>query len=116
MNMTHQVTEGEPRPQLSLSHNQNPATGGWTIDLNVNNFRFAKDLVDGAHVPGTGHGHLYLNGLKLGRVYGTSVELGPVPKGNHVARVTLNTNDHLAYVVDDRPVSATVMIRSTLAD
>ena len=58
------------------------------------------------HVPGTGHAHLYLNGLKLGRLYVPSARIGALPPGDHMVRVTLNANDHRAYVVDGDPVTA----------
>ena len=72
--------------------------------------------MDGDHVAGTGHGHIYLNGLKLGRLYSSSAEIGPLPSGVHVVRVTLNTNNHKAYVVDGKPVTATVTLRASAAD
>lgn len=104
-----QVGEGEPAPKITLSAAQNP--DGWTITTTAQDFEFTPDLVDGPHVPGTGHGHIYLNGLKLGRLYADTYSFGTLPKGDHLVEVTLNTNDHRAYVVGESPVRAQILIR-----
>ncbi|MEC8197159.1 MAG: hypothetical protein VX228_12815, partial [Pseudomonadota bacterium] len=75
-------------------------------------FEFTPDLVDGPHVPGTGHGHIYINGLKLGRLYSPTTTIGNLPPGQHEIRVTLSTNDHRAYVVNDIPVTASATLNS----
>lgn len=102
------VPEGEPAPGLTLT--AAPEGDGWRIRLATENFRFAEDLTDGAHVPGTGHGHLYVGGIKIGRVYSDTAFVGALPPGRHEVRVTLNTNDHRAYVAGGQPVTATAMI------
>lgn len=64
-------------------------------------------LPDGAeHVAGEGHGHLYLNGLKLQRVYDPEFATGALAPGDYVLRVSLNTNDHRAYLNEGQPVAA----------
>ena len=105
-----EVPPGEPLPSVVLT--AKPDGPGWVLSLEVEQFRFAKDLVDGAHVPGTGHAHLYVSGMKVGRLYETTAFLPAVPPGRHVIEVTLNTNDHRAYMSGDRPIAATVEIVS----
>lgn len=100
--------EGEPAPAIALS--AEPAGDGWQVRVETVDFTFSEDLADGLHIPGTGHGHLYLDGLKLGRLYAPEARIGALPPGRHEITVTLNTNDHRAYVVDDEPVTASVMI------
>ncbi len=102
------VPAGEPRPTISTL--VTPEGEGWAIDLETGDFTFSKDAVDGAHEPGIGHGHLYLNGLKLQRVFGTKVTIGALPKGKYELRVTLNTNDHRAFRVDGQKVMATAKV------
>lgn len=102
------VGPGEPAPELSLSAK---ADGdGWIVEVAARGFTFTPDLADGPHIPGTGHGHLYLGGLKLQRLYEPMARIGALPPGRHELRVTLNTNDHRAYVVDDVPVTASTVI------
>ena len=106
----HMVPDGEPIPELKLKVFEAPDGSGWGVELAPRNFRFAADLVDGEHVAGTGHGHLYLNGLKLGRLFSKSARIGVLPAGRHLVRVTLNTNDHKAYMANGKIVSATASI------
>ncbi|MEM8916570.1 MAG: hypothetical protein AAGC83_12070, partial [Pseudomonadota bacterium] len=104
------VEEGEPAPDIALEVTP-IGDDNWRVDVAATEFDFREDLVDYPHVPGTGHGHLFVGGMKLDRLYEPSFETGPLPRGEHVIRVTLSTNDHRAYVVDDKPVSATVTVR-----
>ena len=104
------VGEGEPAPAVALEVLPAGDDGGWRVEVVSSEFEFRKDLVDYQHVPGTGHGHLYLAGLKLQRLYEPSAVIGDLPPGQHTVRVTLNTNDHRAYVVDDEPVTAMAVI------
>ncbi|MDJ0614096.1 MAG: copper chaperone PCu(A)C [Rhizobiaceae bacterium] len=108
MEMIHVVTGSEAKPDLQINAFSKPDQTGWQISADVSNFEFDRELADGDHVTGTGHGHIYLNGLKLGRLYNPTLEIGELPKGTHTLRITLNTNDHRIYVVDGKPVSKTV--------
>ena len=101
---------GEPAPAISLE--VQPDDGGWTVQVLAEDFTFSEALAEGPHIPGTGHGHLYLGGLKLQRLYAPVARIGALPPGRHELRVTLNTNDHRAYVVDDAPVTATAVIEA----
>ena len=102
------VGEGEPAPRISLS--VEPDGAGWQVSVEAEEFTFSEELAGLYHVPGTGHGHLYVGGLKLGRLYAPTARIGALPSGSHEVRVTLNTNDHRAYVVDDVPVTASATI------
>lgn len=108
MEMTVTPAEGEPAPQLALS--VEPEGEGWHLTVETEDFTFSEDQADGPHVPGVGHGHLYLNGLKLRRLYGPEASIGALPPGEHVLRVTLNANDHRTYAVGGTPVTATATI------
>ena len=103
-----QVGEGEPAPKIALRVTEKPE--GWEVEVISSDFEFTPDLVDGPHVPGTGHGHLYLDGLKLQRLYAPTASLGALPAGSYEIRVTLNTNDHRAYVLNDVPLTATARL------
>lgn len=102
------VGEGEPAPEVSLS--VAPDGDGWKISVNTDQFEFSEALTGLYHVPGMGHGHIYVGGMKIGRLYQPEARIGALPRGEHLVRLTLNTNDHRAYVVDDQPVTATATI------
>lgn len=104
------VGKKEPQPEISLrvARDEN---NGWRILVDTTDFIFAEHLAGTTHVPGVGHGHLYVGGLKITRVYGNEIHLGALPKGDHIVRLALNTNDHRVYVVGDKPVMAEATIR-----
>lgn len=102
------VGDGEPAPEIHID--AQPDGDGWQVQIMAREFTFSKDLMGLYHVPGTGHGHIYVGGMKLGRLFAPSYHIGPLPAGSHEIRVTLNTNDHRAYVVGDTPVTASTII------
>ncbi|MCR9145991.1 MAG: hypothetical protein NXH74_02195 [Rhodobacteraceae bacterium] len=81
------------------------------LHIGVTGFTFDPEGVNGAHVPGHGHAHVYLNGVKQARAYGPWVQLHALPRGTHAIRVTLNANDHSQYAISGQPVEATVNLR-----
>jgi len=102
-------------PTLELAVEDGPS-GGYTLRLTTTNFRFSEEHADADHIPGEGHGHFYIDGEKIGRVYGTTYEVKPLLPGMHEIDVGLFTNNHMAYAADGWPVSARVMIRVLEAD
>lgn len=105
---SHVIPAGEAAPTVSLS--VSPMGDGWAVRVETTDFTINEDMVDGPHVPGVGHAHLYLDGIKLQRLYRRDAEIGALMPGRYVVRVTLTTNDHRVYVLGDRPISATVEI------
>lgn len=100
--------EGEPAPKVAIEVAKED--DGWRVRVDSAEFEFTPELLGMMHVPGTGHGHLYVGGMKLGRMLSDEAYIGALPPGRHEVRVTLNTNDHRAYVVGDTPVTATAII------
>lgn len=95
---------------MSLSVAAEPDGDGWMLRIDAPGLAFSESAADGEHVPGQGHGHLYLNGLKLQRIYAPEVRIGPLPPGAYDATVSLNANDHRAYAIDGQPLEATTRI------
>jgi hypothetical protein len=79
------------------------AKGGWNLRVNTDNFAWAPEHASGEAIPGEGHGHVYVDGKKVARLYGPWYYLSPtgLSKGRHTVTVTLNANDHTAYAIDD---------------
>lgn len=105
--MSHNAPD-ELVPSMALS--VVPKGAGWVAQITTENFAFSEALQNAPHRPGTGHGHIFLGGMKLGRLYGETYDIGRLPAGRHIFRVTLNTNDHRAYTVDGAPLSAQAVI------
>lgn len=72
------------------------SVSGHNLRISTQGFRFAPERAGAAHVPGEGHAHLYVNGVKT-RVYSEWFHLDGLGPGTHEIRVTLNANDHSPY-------------------
>ena len=86
------------------------ADGGIEVHIATEGFRFAPELVDQAHAPGSGHAHIYLDGVKLGRVFESQYHIADVAPGEREIRVSLNTNDHSELVFNGEKLESTVTV------
>ncbi len=68
--------------------------GGVDIQITTEGWLWTPDNVDGEHVPGEGHAHIYVDGVKIDRVYGPSYHLEGLEPGERQVRVSLHSNSH----------------------
>jgi len=109
-NNTVNIEHPDSAPKITVSVNVN-SEGGYDVDVTTQNFKFVKPAEDSAkHVDGEGHAHLYLNGLKSGRMYSNKAKVGKLPVGKHQISVVLNSNDHRAYSAAGQTVEAVTEI------
>ncbi|MEM7668781.1 MAG: hypothetical protein AAF317_06460 [Pseudomonadota bacterium] len=108
---SHGTIEVDPAnpPGLSIRVVKD-ALSGWNVFLSVRKFRFTPEQVNQANVVNEGHAHLYLNGEKLTRLYGTSYHLSNLPPGRNVVSVSLNANDHSGLLLAGQPIVAEAVI------
>ncbi|MCY4616174.1 MAG: hypothetical protein OXC71_07280, partial [Chloroflexi bacterium] len=83
------------------------AVSGFNITVTTPGFTFTPEAVNSDHVPGQGHAHLYVDGVKITRLYGPSYHLTGLAPGIHEVRVSLSTNSHADYVRGAGLVDAT---------
>jgi len=100
---------GEAVPQAALEVRLD-AEGRAHIHVALDNFVFDEAGVDGPHIAGRGHAHLYVDKVKIGRLYAADYVTAPLPPGRHEIRVVLNTNDHRAYAIAGAPIAATASV------
>ena len=107
--MRHGLAHGvqvDPSPTLTLIPPKTVSAEGFDIAINVENFNLILVGDTAAHVANEGHGHIYLNGLKLGRLYEETFSIGALASGAYTLTVALNTNDHRPYVFDNEAIAA----------
>ena len=80
--------------------------GGVNVRIMADGWRWAPELVDQEHTPGAGHGHIYVDGEKIARVFGSDYHIGELTPGRHEIRVTLNTNNHGELTYNGQKVEA----------
>lgn len=102
------LTAGADAPSLEISLSPDPASG-YNLHVMTENFTFAPEHASKDHVPGEGHAHVYVNGEKIGRLYGAWMHLSSLP-ANATVDVTLNTNDHRMLAVGSQPLKASVTL------
>lgn len=95
--------EGLPVPQIDLDLTKDPKSGH-NLRISAPGFTFTPEAVNGEAVPGQGHGHLYINNIRVSRVYSDWIHLTTVPDGEVVVRLTLNADDHRLWRAGDRPI------------
>ena len=95
--------EGDKLPSLSLSVKPHDSYG-WVVIYNTSNFTFNAKNASSQHIQGEGHGHLYVNDVKIARLYGEPYYLRDLNMGANSIRITLNTNNHLSYVYNGSPI------------
>jgi hypothetical protein len=107
-----EVPDGVPEPAVDIDITEDPKAG-WNLRVMPTNFEFAPQRASTENVWGEGHAHLYIDDVKVGRLYTDWYHIGGLERGHHTVRVTLNTNDHMDMTVDGVMVEDRVTITET---
>ncbi len=86
------------------------SVSGLNVHIITEGFAFAPGNVNGAHIDGEGHAHIYVDGEKITRVYTPWHYLGDIEPGEHEIRVTLNANSHEEYTYNGSKIQATTVV------
>ena len=92
-----------PTPTLTLDLQPDPASGH-NLFVSTEGFRMAPEEVNGPVTPAAGHGHLFINGENIGRLYGHALHLIDLPKGEVTVHMYLGGNDHKVWIADGEPL------------
>lgn len=83
--------------------------GGVNVNIMTQGWVLAPENVNGDHIPGEGHAHIYVDGVKS-RVYTPYYHIPGLEAGSHHIRVTLNANNHADIHVNGFPVEAVATV------
>lgn len=86
------------------------AKSGWNLRLTTENFTFAPQSVNEAHVNNEGHAHVMVNGERIARIYSGDLHISDLPTGENTIMVTLNTNEHDEYQINGETISAMTIV------
>ena len=103
---SHSETIEAPQDMTVSVEVQPDAVSGVNVRIDTTGFDFAPRNVNGDHVAGEGHAHIYVDGEKISRVYGPHFYLDHIEPGERVIRVSLNANSHEEYAGGHDPVEA----------
>lgn len=83
---------------------------GFNLHVETTNWTWAPEQVNTEAAPNVGHGHVYVDGVKVARLYGPWHHIEGLTPGQHDITVTLNANDHADYAVDGHELAETVSV------
>lgn len=85
---------------------------GYNLRLMTSNFTFSPEAVGGENIDKQGHAHIYVNDVKIARVYSEWVHVPTevLVSGNNTVRVTLNANDHSQWEINGELIQAEVVV------
>ncbi len=102
-------------PQLTISIIKD-SMSGVNLHLKTHFFQLESPTQEGDNPSNIveGHGHLYINGKKIQRVYGPDVHIPAkhIKKGVNQISVTLNGHDHSAWIKDGKEIISTIFINT----
>uniref|UniRef100_B8HQR1 DUF4399 domain-containing protein n=1 Tax=Cyanothece sp. (strain PCC 7425 / ATCC 29141) TaxID=395961 RepID=B8HQR1_CYAP4 len=110
---SHQLLEippGQPVPTVKLIVHPD-AKQGWNLELQVTNFKFTPPQLQSKSNFSEGHAHLYLDGKKITRLYGSWYYLASLPPGQHQLKVTLNAHGHETLAYKGQPIQAIALVQ-----
>lgn len=100
-----EIPAGFDVPQIAI-HVAQDHLAGWNLSVDLTDFRLAPEKASLEAVPGEGHLHVYVDGIKTARLYSTDYYLGKWPEGVHEVAVVVTANDHAPYSIDGNPIKA----------
>ncbi|MEO9516413.1 MAG: hypothetical protein ABJH45_19530 [Paracoccaceae bacterium] len=106
-----EVAAGGPIP--SVSHLMFPdMMDGYNMQILPVNFDFTPAAINREAQDNEGHAHIYVNGVKVSRVYAPWFHLSAelLQAGPNEVTVTLNANDHSEWAIDGVAISSTVIV------
>lgn len=108
------VGKAAPAPMVTLNAVED-SMNGWNLHIQVENFTFTPEHVNSEVKVGKGniiegHAHLYVDNYQWARLYSPWYHLKNLTPGEHILRVSLNTNDHAIWASADEEISSSVII------
>ncbi len=97
-------------PEIAITVEKDPMDG-WNLTVETTDFTFTPETVNVENVANTGHAHLYLNDVKVARLYGPHFHIPGLPEGEYDVTVSLSSNDHSYYLVNGERISASATLR-----
>lgn len=93
-----------PTIEISITKDK---MAGWNFKVITKNFTFTPDQVNKENILNTGHAHIFIDGVKLTRLYAPHFYLPDFSIGEHDIKVSLNANNHSAYFLKGKEIAAT---------
>ncbi len=109
--MHHSVIETNKPVSISFSAIKD-TKDGYNLHVMTNNYKWTPETVNTKPIQGEGHAHVYVNDVKVARLYGDWFHVpGTFFKtGENEIKVTLNANDHSEWGKNGKVIESVVTV------
>ncbi|MCY3634645.1 MAG: hypothetical protein OXH23_03435 [bacterium] len=99
----------EPVPTIELRTHLDPASGV-NLEIITTGFTLAPERASTDPIDGEGHFHIYVDGVKLRRLYAHWAHVDLKEPGDYEIRVELSANNHATLAVNGVKLDATAVV------
>ena len=99
----------EPVPTIELRTHLDPSSGV-NLEVITTGFTLAPERVSTEPIDGEGHFHIYVDGVKLRRLYAHWAHVDLQEPGDYEIRVEMSANNHADLGVDGEKLDATATV------
>ena len=108
----HKFDASKPYPSASLEIFEDNVDG-YNLYIKLENFILTPEDVGRENQSNSGHIHLYVNDIKIGRVYSNWFHI-PGRYFNlkeNIIRITLNSNLHDSFAINGNPIESEIKVK-----
>lgn len=100
------ISNEEVIPEITMIEVIKEDEDNYNLHVEIDNWIFTPELIGQESRMNEGHAHVYVNGVKAGRMYSNWFHLGDLRPGENKIAVILNGNDHAAFVTDGNMIGS----------
>tara|TARA_B100001113_G_scaffold255714_1_gene210990 strand:- start:705 stop:1100 length:396 start_codon:yes stop_codon:yes gene_type:complete len=108
----HKIEANKPYPSVNLEIYEDNMDG-YNLFIKLENFILTPMDVGKKNKSNSGHIHLYVNDIKIGRVYSNWFHI-PGRYFNlkeNIIRITLNSNLHESFAINGNPIESEIKVK-----
>ena len=108
----HKIEANKPYPSVNLEIYEDNMDG-YNLFIKLENFILTPMDVGKKNKSNSGHMHLYVNDIKIGRVYSNWFHI-PGRYFNlkeNIIRITLNSNLHDSFAINGNPIESEIKVK-----
>ncbi len=108
----HKIEASKPYPIISLEVLEDDMDG-YNLLIKLENFKLTPEDVGKKNHLNSGHMHLFVNDIKIGRVYSNWFHIPGrfFSLEENIIRVTLNSNLHDLFMINGNPIQLEIKVK-----
>ena len=108
----HKIEANKPYPSVNLKIYEDNMDG-YNLFIKLENFILTPMDVGKKNKSNSGHIHLYVNDIKIGRVYSNWFHIPGryVNLKENIIRITLNSNLHDSFAINGNPIESEIKVK-----